>query len=252
MINPLHTPCKSCAFAEYIDKTQTGCSLGFIDIYKRQGAEILEVYDNDLEFYVINEKKCIGYRENSWFKQYDLADASISDKIIKFKELNKINYLLVINFKKLGETEEDIKNIKTALESLTVHPQKIVFVRSASGDHTTTYGSINKMMIDAKINCAWRIQSMLDETISNENILHDIISLNKSYRFICSLNNSKCNDLNNLIETAQHIVYDKLEQFSVLTDKERSCIIFPGGVYRYSIAQNGVDLLADTNTYTVI
>lgn len=252
MINPVHTPCKNCAFAKYHNKTQTGCALGFLDIYTRQGVEILDVYDNDLEFYVINDRKCIGYRENSWFKQYDLADASIEDKIVKFKELNKINYLLVINFKKIGETEENISDLVDNLKSLSTHPHKIVFVRPASGGDATTYGSINKMMTGAKINCAWRIQSMVDETISHENILHNIISLNKSYRFICSLNTAKCSNLNKVVQTAQDIVYEKLEQFGVLTDQDRSCILFPGGVYRYSIAQNGVDLLANPDTFTII
>ena len=251
-INPIHTPCKNCTFAKFADKTQIGCHIGFLDIYRKQNAEILEAYDNDLEFYVINDKKCVGYRENSWFQKYNLSDAPIQQKIDKFKELNKINYLLVIDFKKLGETEEDINNIQAALSDLNIQPQKIVFVRAASGGETTTYGSINKMMIRSKIDCAWRIQSMVNEDISSEDILHNIISINKPYRFICDLRRSDCHKLNSVIEAAQEIVYEKLDQFSVLTDADHACIIFPSGVYRYSIAQYGVDMLSNPDTFTIV
>jgi hypothetical protein len=209
-INAVHTPCKKCVFAKYDEKTQTGCNLGYLDIYRSKDTEILEAFDNDLEFFIINDKKCPGYRENQWFAQWGMEHSSIEEKISKFRELNKLNYLLVINFKLIGESIEDIDNLKNSLKSLSIIPQKLVFVRSSSGGETTTYGSINKLMKDVRINCPWRIQSMMDDSISNENILHSIINGNKPYRFICNILKSNCEKINNVMVYANDLVYDKL------------------------------------------
>lgn len=251
-IDIIHTPCKSCVFALYTDKTQTGCHLDYIDKYKNKGVDVLEAYDNDLEFFIINSKKCIGYRENRWFIQYGLEHASLDEKAAKFKELNRIDYLLVINFIEIGSSKNDIENIKKGLAKLAIPPKKIVFVRGPEGAETTIYASIQQLMSDTKINCAWRIQTMVDDSISNENILHSVINNNKPYRFICNIKKAECDDLNNVIQKANDMVYDQLDQFVVLTDSSQSCVIFPAGVYRFSLIEHGKDILSDTGSFTVL
>ena len=81
IIHAIHTPCKNCVFAKYEENTQTGCELDYIEKYKNLESEILEVYDNDKEFYVINDKKCLGYREPKWFEQLSMSDSSMEEKI---------------------------------------------------------------------------------------------------------------------------------------------------------------------------
>ena len=50
-VNTIHTPCKSCVFALYEDKTQTDCGLNYISKYRQKdNVEVLEAYDNDKEF----------------------------------------------------------------------------------------------------------------------------------------------------------------------------------------------------------
>jgi len=251
-IHPLHTSCKNCVFATYEEnRTQTGCALSYLEIYRAQKTEILEVYDANSEFYVINEKKCPGYRENSWFMQYGLENSSVEDKLNKFYEMNKINYLLVINFNLLGASEDTLAILEQILSGLTIHPQKIVFITSGEPREITSYKNLNQLMVKAKINCTWRMQGMVDDTISNEEILHSIVNLNKPYRFICSLQKIPT-DLNHLLHTANEIVYKKLEQFNVLTDGSGSCILFSGGVYRFSLAENHIDILSDPSIFQVI
>jgi hypothetical protein len=249
-ISAIHTPCKSCVFAIYNDKTQTGCHLDYINKYKNKDTQILEAYDNDLEFFIVNDKKCVGYRENPWFAKYGLEHSSIEKKIAKVKEVNHIDYILVINFLEIGDKEEDLDNLKNTLSTLAIHPKKIVFIRGSEG--TIIYATIQKLMTDSKINCKWRIQTMVDESISNENILHNAINNDKSYRFVCHIKNSKCDNLNYIVLTANDIVYDKLDQFMVLTDKDSSCVLFSAGVYRFSLAENKQDLLANPDNFQVV
>lgn len=60
----LQTSCKTCLFATYKGGTQTGCKAGRIKKYRDQGL-VLEAYDNDREFYVINTL-CNQLRTPEW------------------------------------------------------------------------------------------------------------------------------------------------------------------------------------------
>jgi hypothetical protein len=250
-IHPLHTACKKCVFALYHGKTQTGCDLRYLDSYRNKNSEILDVYDSELEFYVINEKKCPGYREQSWLIRNKLMDTPREDWVKVFNDQNKIGYLLVIDYRLLGDSLEVHEYLKQTLASLVIKPQKIVFVRSASGSEYTKYSNIQKLMTDTNIDCAWRIQSMVDDSIQHYDVLHSIVNLNKSYRFVCDIQKVPC-FINQVIERAQTIVCEELDQFTVLTDQQYSVVIFSGGVYRFSIIENGRDILSDKENYTLI
>lgn len=250
-VHPLHTACKQCVFAQYNDKTQTGCDLGYLDIYRNKDVEILDVYDSELEFFVINEKKCPGYREHSWLIKNNLTTSTNQERINTFHQQNKLGYLLVIDYRLLGDSKEVCDYLSHTLSDLVIKPKKIVFVRNSTGSEYTKYYNIQKMMIDAKIDCAWRIQSMVDDNIQHYDVLHSIVNLNKAYRFICDIQKIPCS-INRVIERAQYEVYDRLDQFTVLTDNEYSVVIFSGGVYRFSIVETGRDILSDKENYTLI
>ena len=96
-IDTVHTPCKNCVFAEYDNKTQIGCHLDYIDRFKQSNIDIIEAWDEEKEFYIINKKKCVGYRENKWFASKGLGDATLDAKIEFFNKNNFLHYLLIIN-----------------------------------------------------------------------------------------------------------------------------------------------------------
>jgi hypothetical protein len=252
-ISIIHTPCKSCVFAAYSNKTQTGCHLDLLEKYKNHGVQILEAYDNELEFFILNKKKCFGYRENSWFITHGLSeDSTIEQKIQKFKESNNIGYLLVINFLETGDSDNDLYNLRKSLSGLKVQPKKLVFVRGSTGPDRTDYKGIQSLMKKTGISCPWRIQTMVDDSLSNEDILHNIINLDKSIRFICNIKKSDCANISTVIDKANRIVYDDLQTFVILSDKDRSCVLFSGGVYRYSLIEHRKDILLDSNNYIIV
>lgn len=250
-ISIVHTSCKRCVFAQYQDKTQTGCVLDYISKHKDNNTEILEAYDDELEFYIINKKKCNGYREDSWFISKGLSENStIDERVELFKRLNSINYTLIINFLEIGSTEQDISDLLDSLKTIKIPPYKTVFIRAPEGE-TTIYKNINDLLVKANINCKWKIQTMVDDSISNENILHNAINENKSTRFICALKNTKSN-IGAIIEEANHLVHDELKQFTVLTDSNHSCYLFGTGVYRYSLLEHHKDILEDKDNFQII
>ena len=248
-INKVHTPCKNCAFAKYEDKTQTDCLVGYIDKYKDSGAEILEVYDDEREFYVINSKKCIAYREDKWFKQYNLGDASIEEKIAKFKELNCIEYLLVVDMKNF--TNIDLERIKCNINKCAIKPKKIIFIRYQKSDDCCKYENIKNVLKDLDVSCAWRIQSMLDEDMSYQDILHNVINMNKGYRFIASTSTDS-DKLPEIVEKANDIVYNKLGVVIAMSNESKSTILFSASSYRYSIFIERKDILSEDSNYIIV
>lgn len=248
VINPIHTPCKHCVFAIYNGQTQTDCHLDYISKYKDKRVEILEAYDNDKEFYVINNKKCIGYRENSWFEKRNLAHLTIEEKIQRFKEFNFLHYLLVINLKTFHD-EKICYDLLENIKNLDIKPRKIIVIRYQNDNKQYPYEKIQSA-IDNDIK--WRIQTILVDR-EYENILHEIINLNKKYRFVLSIKEpTSFDDVNNIINKANHIVYEDMDRFIAITNKDKSSILFSAPNYRHSLLIEKQDILTDSTHHIII
>jgi len=248
-INPIHTPCKKCVFAKYENKTQIDCELKYLDIYRNKNIEILEAYDEDLEFYVINQKKCIGYREPKWFDMVGLSNSTLEEKITKYKELNKIHYALTIDT--LNMTVDNFENIIKSVSGLSIKPQKLIIIRHLVDNHQLPYNIIESTFNKYDIKNIWRIKTVLDTELSRGDVLHQVVGENSSYRFIAYTNDCDA-DLNKLIEKANSVVYENFDQFNILTlETEAKTIIFSVGVYRYTNAM-GASILENQSNYTVI
>lgn len=248
-ISAVHTSCKSCVFAEYNGITQTDCKLHYIDKYRNKNIEILEAYDDSNEFFIINNKKCVGYRENPWFAKYGLENASIEDKISKFKELNYLNYLLLIDLKVFNL--EQLKNLKNQIDNCKIKPKKIIIVRYRDTKSDFVYDNIKSIFSKFNEEFTWRIQTMIDESLTHEDILHNATNMNKGYRFIVSIKEPN-SDLEHIVNKANTIVHDDLDQFDVITNKEKSILLFSAPSYRWSIAVQKKNILDETENHTVI
>lgn len=248
-INPIHTCCKNCVFAKYDNKTQIGCELNFIEKYKNSGAVILEAYDEDLEFYLINTKKCLGYREDSYFKKRNMNDSTIEEKVSYFHTNNKIDYLLVINLRNFNEESLDV--LKDQIKNISVTPRKIIFIRYTHQSPAFEYSIIQNFLKETNLDCEWRLQTMLSSDLNDEEILHNIINLNKKYRFILSVNELTEN-IADLVAKANDIVHNNLGHFQILSDKNKKNKIFSVASYRYSYIVSKENLLNNENNYTFI
>ena len=59
------TSCCECVFAEYVGDTQTGCSMGRLEKFRKNGTTVLEAYNDEKEFFVI-ERFCSAFRDSEW------------------------------------------------------------------------------------------------------------------------------------------------------------------------------------------
>lgn len=248
MIDTIHTPCKDCVFAIYNQNTQTDCALGYIDKYKDKNISVLEAYDNTKEFYIINGKKCIGYRENKWFKQFDLDGSDLEAKINKYHETNHLDYIIIIDLKNLSI--ENLDEILKQIQSCDIKPRKLIMVRYADNELKFPYSSIENLLKNHNVSYVWRIQTILDTTLVYKEILHNIISLNAKYRFIVSVNDYNT-DIKHIIKHTNKTVHHDLDQFDIISNKDHSCIIFSSIIYRFD-SFHGNNLLNNPNNYQII
>jgi hypothetical protein len=245
-ISAVHTPCKKCSFAKYEDKTQTGCFLNYIDIYKANNEEVLDVYDEENEFFVINNKKCIGYRENKWFDKKGLQNVNIENKIKEYQKNNFAHYVAVINLKSLNTIT--LNNICKILSVCNIKPQKIVLVRYKDDEKQFHYTDIEKTFKDNNINFPWRIQTMLEQDMSYTYILYDIVKNNKQSRFI--LNIESDSSIDNIINYANDKVYNKLKNFCCCGNQDKNIVLYSSTVFRHAF-ESGKDIV-NSELYEVI
>lgn len=246
-IKPIHTSCKNCVFSLYDNITQIDCAIKYLDIYRTNEVEILEAYDNDKEFYVINNKKCIGYREPKWFDTLGMSDSSMDEKITKFFESNYINYFAILDTIEMDQDQLD-ESIK-ALSQLSLSPQKLIIIRYAYKNNNLPYSVIEATFKKYNLSIPWKIQTILDPELSNKDILYQIITQNNKYRFV--LYSKNWNDVSILIDKGNDIVYKQLKAFNILSTENKDSLLFSIGVYKYMMF-NGENILDNSTYYTVI
>lgn len=235
-IKSIHTPCKKCVFAEYNGQTQIDCELDYISKYRNKGIQILEVYDEEKEFYVINDKKCLGYRTNIW-----LEKNNITDKILAYKQAAYIDYIAIIDTKTISVA--DLKQIIEILDN-NIKPKKIYIIRH-SGNTDVKYEEIKPIL--SQLSYPWKlITDINDSDISY--YINYIVSMNQDGRFTLVIKSK--DDIDKIVQSAQNIVYDQLGNFSIIGNSYKNVYIFSNSVYKYTKFNN--ENLIDSLHYQII
>lgn len=177
-INVIHTPCKDCIFAIYNEKTQTECGLNKLSQYKKLGIEILEVYDNDKEFFVINGKKCLGFRDNQWLEKQKIKTIEEAKSIVLNE--NTIKYIAVLYLEPTN-TMQDIENIVASLLNQKIIPKGIMIIKEKTKKYQISMNSLQKLLNSTKI--PWRLQNFIDEDMTFDQQIKSIIKSAPMNRF---------------------------------------------------------------------
>lgn len=250
VIARIHTPCKTCVFAKYQNNTQIGCEAKYLEKYREKNTEILEVYDNDKEFYIINNKKCIGYREAGWFTRFGMQNSTIQEKIDKVIESNKVSYCVMLDLKLISNIQE-VEKILHELNNSQNRPQKIIIIKH-NFQHKTEDFSYNSLrnVLSKLNNIEWRIQNMLHEKRDQE-IIYEISNINKKYRVLFYIKNYS-DKIKDIISLANKKIYEDLSYFIAIKDAENSSIMFAAAPYRYSLVKENKNILLDDTNYIII
>jgi len=129
-VSQVHTTCKNCIFAVYSGNTQTSCKLEKIKDYKDADISVIEVHDGEKDFFVIDGRFCMFYRNEEIMERYSQDSW---EKMVKLQ--TKVPYHAIIL---IGE-ESTFKEVKSACNKLKrqdVKPNMVTFVNKQYPNYT--------------------------------------------------------------------------------------------------------------------
>lgn len=129
-VSQVHTACKNCVFAAYEGSTQEGCKLDKIKDYKNADIPVIEVQDGDKEFFVIDGRFCMFYRNEEIMEKYSQDSW---EKMVKLQ--TKVPYHAIIL---IGEesTFKEVKSVCNKLKRQEVKPNMVTFVNKQYPNYT--------------------------------------------------------------------------------------------------------------------
>ncbi len=181
-IQRTHTSCKNCIFAVYENNTQKWCSANYLTKIDKfhmwrptfcneikhinrpfDFDKLIEVYDEEKEFFIINGIYCYGKRKKKWGDRFD------KDKWLdQLKIENKLYYQVIIF------ANDNFTDIIITLKSLLkqkIKPQYITIVRPFGNAVRPT------LLVDYfnNIDIKWNIQNIANADLTDEQIIDMII-----------------------------------------------------------------------------
>ena len=120
----IKTSCQKCVFSTTNGITQDGCYLGRIDKLLALGVEIVPAYNEDGEFYVLNNYLCTAARQRSWLE-------NVSDPVEKVYEEIALHMESIIPI--CNANLSDIENTAKFLSEQTFKPGKAHFIVNQDG-----------------------------------------------------------------------------------------------------------------------
>src|SRR5262245_25474744 len=122
-----NTSCKNCCFAQYENITQVGCSRGLIEKFKEASTKVVECYDQDAEFFVIQDRKCPYFRTKEWLNS---AGDNV-ENLLKHENQIAFHAILFAN-NHIRDLDKSLKSLATqdlTPSHLTVIRKKFNFIK---------------------------------------------------------------------------------------------------------------------------
>ena len=209
----ISTSCKNCYFADYDCKTQTGCRLGRLEKYRNTSGNVVEAYDDDKEFYVIQNKICVYYRNHEFIEEMQLRN---EDEILKrIKSELHAPYHLILFFRE-EDTIEDLSRCIENAASQYIKPQVFTVINKFN-----TQVEASKIMEITNHHGFnhWRIQNAANLEFEWDRDLIDLsYDSTKKHKFLFySVFEASEGIPINFSEEIHNSMYEDLEAFSCLT-----------------------------------
>lgn len=170
IISKTHTSCKDCIFARYDGKTQGWCNANYLEndygTIKHVNGSVIEVQDENKEFFVVDGIYCYGKRKKKWGDRIDE-----NKWLDQLKIENKLFYQVIIF---VGDSFEDLKITMKSLMEQNPKPIHITAVRPFDNKVKPTKIVNYFTGIDAR----WNIKNIANPDLTNEQIIDMVIESN--------------------------------------------------------------------------
>lgn len=247
IIHPLHTSCKNCVFSKYENDTQTGCLTGMLEKYKERDIEILEVYDTDKEFFVINDRACISKRTEEYFQNTVMENSSIEEKTAYVLSLQSLQYLAVVDCN--NRTPEQLYEVLSEINKCKIKPKCVMVVIPDSTPLMASnyYQSIHK----SNIGCKWKIKGNLYSDEAFLTTIHQVINIGaENCAFVMAIGDDY-SSIDKIVDKANDMLYKEFQPFTVISNESKSSILFSDHVYKQALLHNA-DIITDYKEYIVV
>lgn len=165
-----HTNCKKCIFAIYNDKTQVDCKQSMLSVFKDK---IIEAYDEDLEFYVI-DGFCNRFRPEAWNNGDPDVELAKLESMTSFDILIEVDDINQELYEKIDKT---LDNIDYNLDKLNI----ILFHGVSQHNNVKQY--ISQLVAKYKfLNisiCVDRNEFIRSRLKTSYNVFHIVTQINK-------------------------------------------------------------------------
>lgn len=211
------TYCKDCIFAIWEDITQTGCSRGQLDKYRKVGATVLDCYDEEREFNVIQGRICLYKRTEKWL---DESTQDIEERL-KIETTLRYQSIIISN-----NNLDDILLTLKSLDKQTLKPSLVTIVLNTKD----TIPPRQVMKNISEFNLKIKVEKLiLDKTI--EEIAQHVFRNSRCSYYALIPSGYKLDT--DFYEVINSLVVDKLVQFGTITTDDDKVIVFPGSVHSY-------------------
>jgi len=203
---PISTSCKECIFATYDGKSQTGCELGRIEKFKKLDC-IIEAFDEDKEFYIVNGRFCLACRDREWGEK--IPPNRWKDVV---KRQMQIQYQVIIF---LTHNLDDLKTTLDSLSSQTIQPKHITIIQRAK--NKLRPGKITQLIDGYYIE--WRLQHLEHKVRDGDAV--DLV-LDKVKHQLYLVIESGYVFSKNMLSNLNHVVNEDLLHFGILKPKKEN------------------------------
>ena len=153
-----NTPCKECIFAQYDltgeAPTQTGCNKGMLDKYRKAGTNIIEAYDTDKEFFVLEGRICPFFRDYNWASRIENDENfdETVERMLKFETSLSFHIMIFM--------QDSIDDVKKTLESINKQdkmPVQVTIIRPRNS--IVKPKEVTELFVDSKYR--WRAKEFV-------------------------------------------------------------------------------------------
>lgn len=218
IVGKIHTCCKDCFFATYDDITQTGCSIDRLNKYREINEDfVLECYDNEAEFFLVNHMICLYYVD----KQRLAQDTTKEELFAAIRRLIKIRYHVIILVH-----DSNIDNLNHTLRSLKQqdHPPillTIIKLHDCQIPGAEIFKAFHRIYTDPNQQPQYRIQNPVNPELTKEDYIDIAIdgTKNEKYGFYCIFNSGFeiPREFGHKLDVA---VNDDMQRFQLVTANE--------------------------------
>lgn len=175
-MSKLHTSCKDCFYAIYDEsnKTQIGCQFNKIDKLKENGVNVIESYDEDKEFFVLNNHACMAYRSKESMLK---ADQDVKESMVLTRKQMSPRIAAVINV--FNDDKEGLQKTINQIKNQEVPFYEVIFCVSSSIKPSEIISIINELKCSFK----WTIKQIIDEYWLGSRSINIAVQKSKSTYF---------------------------------------------------------------------